>query len=93
MLTFIKIFIKDNCICDNFGSHTENAYHFFFECPRYSEERITLFNCIYDMDMQKPVSLYLILYGDSDNSYVENITLFNIVHEYIVKLIKRFKNN
>ena len=35
--------------------------------------------------MQKPISLDMILYGDSDISYVQNITLFNIVHEYIVK--------
>ena len=51
---------------------------------------ITLFNCISNMGMQKPISLDLILYGDSDISYVENITLFNIVHEYIVKT-KRLK--
>ena len=44
------------------------------------------------MGMQKPISLDLILYGDSDISYVENITLFNVVPEYIVKN-KRFKNN
>ena len=44
------------------------------------------------MGMQKPISLDLILFGDSDISYVENITLFNIVHEYIVKN-KRLKNN
>jgi len=87
-----KDFIRDNCICDNCGFHTENAYHFFFECPQYSEERITLFNSISNMGMQKPISLDMILYGDSDISYVENITLFNIVHEYIVKT-KRFKNN
>ena len=39
------------------------------------------------MGMQKPISLDLIIYGDSDISYVENITLFNIhvVHEYIAK--------
>ena len=34
----------------------------------------------------------LLLYGDSDISYVENITLFDIVHEYIFKS-KRLKNN
>ena len=38
----------------------------------YSEERITLFNSISNMGMQKPIPLYLILYGDI--SYVENIT-------------------
>ena len=53
---------------------------------------ITLFNSISNMGMQKPIFLDMILYGDSDISYVENITLFNIVHEYIVKT-KRFKNN
>ena len=76
----------------NCDSKTENAYHFIFECPQYSVERITLFNCKSNMGMQKPISLDLILYGDSDISYVENITLFNIVHEYIVKT-KRLKNN
>ena len=35
------------------------------------------------MGIQKPISLDLILYDDS--SYVENITIFNIVHEYIVE--------
>ena len=44
------------------------------------------------MGMQRPISLDMILYGDSDISYVVNVTLFNIVHEYIVKT-KRFKNN
>ena len=44
------------------------------------------------MGMQKLISLDLILYGDSDISYVENIILLNIpvVHEYIAKT-KRFK--
>ena len=41
------------------------------------------------MGMQKPIGLSLdrIIYGDSDISYVENITLFRIhvVHEYIAK--------
>ena len=83
--------VGDNCICDNCGFLTENAYHFFSEWPQYSEKRITLFNSISNMGIQKPISLDLILYGDSDISYVENITLFNIVHEYVVKT-KRFKN-
>ena len=65
---------------------------FSFDCPQYSVERITHFNSISNMVMQKPISLDLILYGDSDISYVENITLFNIVHEYIDNT-KRFKNN
>ena len=89
MLTFIKVLLEIIVSVTTVVFILKMHYHFFFECPQYSEERITHFNSISNMGMQKPISLDMILYGDP---YVENITLFNIVHEYIVKT-KRFKNN
>ena len=92
MLTFIKILLEIIVSVTTVVFILKMHIIFLFECPQYSEEMITLFKSLYNMDIQKPISLDLILYGDSDISYVENITLFNVVPEYIVKN-KRFKNN
>ena len=83
-------FIRENSICENSGYHTENAYHFFFVCPKYNEERHSLF--FYQISMlvlQKPETWGSLLFGDDDISYDENTVLFKLVHNYIVKS-KRF---
>lgn len=71
--------------CDYCGFHTENANHFFFECPKYNDERNCFFHQISMLNLQKPITLDLLLYGDNDVSYDENVKLFKLVHEYIKK--------
>ena len=87
MLTFIEILLE--IIVSVITVVLKLKMH---ECPQHYEERIALFNSISNMGKQKPVSLDLILHGDSYICYFENITQLNIVHEYIVKT-NRFKNN
>lgn len=78
-------FIRENSVCDYCGFHTENANHFFFECPKYNDERNCFFHQISMLNLQKPITLDLLLYGDNDVSYDENVKLFKLVHEYIKK--------
>lgn len=69
-------FIRENPICENCGYHTENESHFFFVCPKYTEERNCLFYRISMLDFQNPLTLDLLLFGDDDISYDENTVLF-----------------
>ena len=87
----LKDYISDSSKCENCDFHIENAYHFFFECPCYVEQRNTLFHCISSIDLQNPIpiSLNLLLFGDSSISYAKNMKLFDCVHNYISQT-KRF---
>ena len=40
------------------GYQTGNAYHFFLECPHYSEQRNALFNCISDICLHQAISIF-----------------------------------
>lgn len=37
------------------------------------------------LDLQKPVTLNVLLFGDDDISYDENTVLYKLVNNYIVK--------
>lgn len=44
MVTVFRILF--NSICENYGYNTENAYHSFFDCPKYNEERLSFLSNI-----------------------------------------------
>ena len=58
----------------------ENAYHFFFMCGRYTNQRNELFH---DLDFIPHLSLNLLLYGDVSKSIDYNIRIFEAVHKFI----------
>ena len=66
------------------------GYHIFFEFPCYDFERHTLFKCISDMGLDQPVTLNMLLCGDNNISYSENIALFNFIHTYISYKLRDF---
>ena len=70
------------CTC---GS-AETADHFLLECPRYHGQRQELFQVI---SLICPISVDVLLFGNSTVSYETNVNIFEAVHNYIKKC-KRF---
>ena len=70
----------------------ENSYHYFMNCVNYSdirEEMVRNINKI--LDDKVIVTLDLLLNGNADLTYNENIQVFNQVQRYIYNS-KRFNN-
>ena len=80
-----KIGIKPTpgCSC---GAPTEDAWHFFFECPLFVIARSNLHLII---SKYAPFSLKTVLYGSGKCTLHENIQIFSAVHDYI-NLTTRF---
>jgi hypothetical protein len=78
----MHIIEDQSCEC---GHESEDADHFFFECPNYVNQR-AVFGTI---DPSITISTKTFLYGDKTNSNTDNTTLFRVVSDYIIKT-KRF---
>ena len=65
----------------------ENAYHFFFMCGRYTNQRNNLFH---DVNFIQNINLKLLLFGDVSRSIEDNTRIFEAVQKFIGKT-KRFK--
>ena len=77
--------IKDNASC-SCGYQIENAEHFFFHSPRYTDQRIQLFR---DLHILHPLNRNILLYGSNDQyDDVFNHTFLS-VHSFI-RNSKRF---
>ena len=74
------------CSCN---LENENAEHYFFRCPKYLNERITLFN---ETRNFHPLSLDTLIYGVDHLTFKENMCIFTAVHTYI-KNTDRFSRN
>ena len=61
----------DTCTCN---------VHFFFDCEMYTNQRVTLFR---STRFVHPLSIDKVLFGDSNISIEENISLVKAVHQYI----------
>ena len=73
------------CSCN---SEIENAEHYFFRCPKYVNERITMFRETHSFH---PLNLNKLLTGDSNLTIENNAKIFEAVQKYI-KNTKRFSN-
>ena len=62
------------------GGGIENAEHFFFSCPFYNIQRVTLVNSV---SVHSNISLQTILYGNLMLSFHANIAIFEAVQKYI----------
>ncbi|KAK3084597.1 hypothetical protein FSP39_016077 [Pinctada imbricata] len=80
----INLVSDPSCRC---GFPNENAIHFFLECNLYSNYRLDLFRKIRETTASP--SIDVILYGDSDKPYDDNIKMFRAVHNFISQT-KRF---
>lgn len=78
-------YIRVNPHCD-FDSQIEDSEHFFFQCNKFTVQRITLFN---ETRAFHPLSVNLLLHGRETLNVNENIIIFAAVQKYI-KQSKRF---
>ena len=65
----------------------ENAYHYIFECPLYTQQRLSLFN---SLSLHHNLSLNFVLFGETSLSDESNASLFEKVQKYIIDT-KRFE--
>lgn len=77
--------LKDNPLCDCL-EEAEDAEHYIFKCQRYNTYRVALFHRTRTFH---PLSIQLILNGNSNMSDDTNAMLFDAVFKYI-KDTKRF---
>lgn len=82
-------FLRDNATCDMCGHPTENAFHFFFECVKFSQQRFTLIESINEMHLEIPISLKMLLSGNEILKFKDNVKIFEYVQKYILDC-KRF---
>ena len=67
----------------------ENAEHFFFRCPKYSNERMILFQETHGFH---PLNLNKVLTGDINETIENNTLIFQAVQKFI-KCTKRFSDS
>ena len=80
---FCKNIINDElCVCGN----REDTNHFLFVCPRFQMQRQIMVNKLLSMCN---ISLHVLLYGDNSLSFQQNVEIFQIVQDFIVRM-KRF---
>ena len=71
-----------SCVC---GHAVEDCIHYFLECPVYDEYRQLLFTELRIFN----ITIELLLAGDENMSYEQNVKIFSAVHSYI-KRTNRF---
>ena len=73
-----NLFVKDfpSCIC---GDNCENVKHFFLHCPMFAAQREILMEKI---DFITDVTCEILLFGNEEFSYEDNMLIFTSVHEY-----------
>ena len=76
-----------NCSC---GEHTETAYHYFLECPKYNDKRADMMRSLQLNNL--PSNIDSLLNGCDQFSVMENEKIFEIVGQYI-KESKRFTSD
>ena len=77
--------IRNNPLCDLCGV-AGDAYHYFFQCRKYSVERQVFNDTAIGFH---PLNINVILYGNENWNTEENMVLFRAVHSYI-HATKRF---
>jgi hypothetical protein len=65
------------CLC---GYYKEDAEHYFFQCPRFEEQRTAMMILIQAI---KVPSTNLLIYGDPDLTLGQNVQVFEAVHSFI----------
>ena len=84
-----KVHLVTSPSCNNCGAAVENAYHFFFECTAYIDNRTALFQNLSWLPETCRVDVILLTRGHNGLSTEENELIFKHVFEYIKKS-KRF---
>jgi hypothetical protein len=79
MLTGMSLFVKIEL-------RREDAFHYFFTCPNYTEIRLIMMN---NLNWVQTSDLNLLTCGSDDLTYEENITIIKHVFN-LIKSSKRF---
>ena len=74
-----------------YNSENGNAEHCIFRCPKYLNERITLFNEALILNFHL-LDLNTLIHGVDHLTFEENMCIFTAIHTYI-KNIDRFHRN
>ena len=74
----LHVIPSPQCHC---GFENEDALHFFFNCPIYTQQRIQLFNSVTQI---ANFNLENILFGVPGGSFKQNKVIFDAVHKYIM---------
>ena len=77
-----NILSSPNCAC---GVHREDAYHFFFECSKYTDSRRDLLICVNRFGIQ--INLSLLIRGNQNLTYEDNCLIFKEVYKSISSMI------
>ena len=81
----LHVIQNPSCHC---GYEVEDPMHFFLHCPLYNNERNRMNAVIIN---KTEVTLEHILYGNPDLDFKDNLTIFDVVHTFILET-KRFIN-
>jgi hypothetical protein len=79
-----NIVSSPNCAC---GVPREDAFHFFFECSKYTDIRRDLLICVNRFRME--IDLALLTRGNQNLTYEKNCLIFKEVYKFI-RSSKRF---
>ena len=79
--------IVESPLCTCTRREVENAYHFFFTCPLYADQRN---NLILTISQYTTVTLNVLLFGDDTLPLSSNVAIFKCVQKYISDT-KRFE--
>jgi len=82
-----NLHVIDSPYCDHCPNQVEDPYHYFFVCPKFTEQRISLLN---DISVISQPRLGIILYGDESLNTDTNCSLVECIHRFIANT-GRFK--
>lgn len=77
------LFPSTVCSCND--NTIEDAEHFFFNCPKYSDIRLNLFHATRAFH---PLNIDKLLFGDVNATDSENFIIFSAVHNFIKRSLR-----
>ena len=81
----LKLHVIESSSCDC-GNELENSFHFFFDCPRFVNQRQTLFQTV---RQYSHITHDILLHGNPTLNFIENTAIFSAIHKFIEEC-KRF---
>ena len=75
----LHVINNSRCLC---GSAIESPKHYFLECPIYAGPRQNLITTINNLTACN-ININILLFGDKELSYIQNLQIFEAVHKYI----------
>ena len=84
-------YLSDSPACRNCDCKPEDSFHyFFFKCPAYYTFKGVIFENIFNLHINEPLTIELLMFGNPSLDNMTNEAIFESVHEYI-KIVKVLK--